>query len=335
MARKENGWERLVAAAAKRTEAGRRELVPVLGSGFVTQAVLDAARSTPRGSGRRPKPVDWLELLRGVAADFGLSRAATLIEADVPGQTTLLWDSMLTELAAERRDPTSRAAHKWEDELRRAVAERLADDRATDRAAKPFVRSFLKLGWDDVVTFNFDSVLLGERTRPEARATGPAARASIAAAASGGTIWFPHGHMTDPRSIVLGARAYGARVSAMGAAFDEHARVTPPRPSTRLPTWVATVLERPLLFCGLSLTREEWTIWWLLAQRARYLARRPSAERPPVFVFVRRPAPAERLEMHGAFATLSRACELLGIDLLSFGDYGVGWRRLRRALDWG
>ncbi len=332
MVRKENGWEKLAATAAARTPANKRSLVPVLGSGFVTQAVLEAARKEPRG--RKPKPVDWLELLRGVADDFGLPRAATHIARDVPGQTTLLWDSMLTELASERKSPSSRAAHKWEDELRRAVAERLADDRATERFARPFVRSFLKLGWEDVVTFNFDSVLLSERARPGPRAEGAAARASMAASASGATVWFPHGHMTEPRSIVLGARAYGARVSAMRSAFDDHARVTPPRPSTRLATWVGTVLERPLLFTGLSLTREEWTIWWLLAQRARFLARRPAAERPPAFVFARRPAPAERLEMHGAFATLSRACELLGIELLSFGDYGAGWRRLRRALAW-
>jgi hypothetical protein len=120
----------------------------------------------------------------------------------------------------------------------------------------------------------------------------------------------------------------------MQSAVDEHARLASPRPRERLPTWVATVLERPLVFIGLSLTREEWTIWWLLAQRARFLARRPPADRPPAFVFARRPAPAERLEMHGAFATLSRACELLGVELLGFGDYGAGWSKLSRALAW-
>ncbi|MBL9025522.1 MAG: SIR2 family protein [Myxococcales bacterium] len=334
MARKETGWDRLAKAASDKNGRGRRVLVPVLGSGFVTQAALDGARRIAARGGRRPRPVDWLEILRGVASDFGLSRAAGHIETDVPGQTTLLWDSMLTELAAERVSPTSRAAHKWEDELRRAVAERLADDRATTRVSRPFVRSFFKLGWEDVLTFNFDSVLLPDTARPAQRLDGGGARASLAARAGNTTVWFPHGHHADPRSIVLGARAYGARVAAMQAAFDEHARVPSPRPTERLPSWVATVLERPLLFVGLSLTREEWTIWWLLAQRARFLARRPPAERPPAFVFARRPAPAERLEMHGAFATLARACELLGVELLGFGDFGVGWQKLARALDW-
>ncbi len=335
MPRRETGFDRLARASTEVFPGSeRRRLVPVLGSGFVTQAVLEGAKKKARPGGRRPRAIDWLELLRGVATDFGLERAAGHIESDVPGQTTLLWDSMLTELAAGRGAPSPKAAHRWEDELRRTVAERLGDDRATERLARPFARGFLRLGWEDVLTLNFDSVLLADGARPEQRATGAGARASLAASAGGATVWFPHGHHTDPRSIVLGARAYGARLAAMQAAFDDHARTTPPRPGRRLTTWVGTALERPLLFVGLSLTREEWSLWWLLAQRARFLARRPLAERPPAFVFARRPAPAERLEMHGAFATLSRACELLGIELLSFGDFGSGWRRLRRALAW-
>jgi hypothetical protein len=324
-----------LAEAALEARLGPRQstLVPVLGSGFVTQGVREGLRRAR--SKAQVAPVDWLRLLREVAERHELARASRSIALDVPGQTTLLWDAMLSELTErEAAGSRSRAAHRWDDELRGAVAKRLHEDRETERLARPFVRSFLRLGFEDVLSFNFDEVLIGPGVVPTARARGAALRASLAATVGTTTVWFPHGHCSDPRSIVLGARAYGARLSALQAAFNAHAKLASPRPARRRPSWVATTLERPLLFVGLSLTREEWTIWWLLAQRARYLARRPRAERPPAFVFARRPSPTESLEAHGAFATLSRAAELLGLELCAFDAFDDGWKRLRTALSW-
>jgi hypothetical protein len=127
-------------------------------------------------------------------------------------------------------------------------------------------------------------------------------------------------------------------VSALDEAFKLHSRARRTAEEVdrahESSTWVGVCLERPLLFVGLSLTREEWTVWWLLSQRARFVARRPAARRPPTFVFARRPGSTEPLEAQGAYATLTRACELLGITLLRFDDFGEGWRKLRRALDW-
>lgn len=324
-----------LAEATRTSRLGPRlsALVPVLGSGFVTQGVREGLRAS--SSKAQVAPVDWLRLLREVAERYELGRASRSIELDVPGQTTLLWDAMLSELTErEAHRGRSRAAHRWDDELRGAVAARLEDDRRTERLARPFVRSFLRLGFEDVLSFNFDEVLTGPGVVPRPRARGAAARASLAARVGSTTVWFPHGHCSDPRSIVLGARAYGARLSAVQAAFDAHAKLGSPRPARGRPSWVATALERPLLFVGLSLTREEWTIWWLLAQRARFLARRPTAERPPVFVFARRPSATDSLEAHGAYATLSRAAELLGLQMCAFDAFDEGWTRLRSALGW-
>ncbi len=306
-------------------------LVPVLGSGFVTQAVMTGARLAPKGppGATRPPPVDWLSLLRGVAQEFECRRAASHIETDVPGQTTLLWEAMVAELAGRHG---AGKAHVWEAKMRRSIARRLREDATTLALSRPFVDSFLRLGWDDVVTFNFDSVLLPLRERPAHRLAGAGRRASLAATRDRTTIWYPHGHQSDPDSIVLGAHAYGVRVAAMQAAFDAHARRRAPRAASQLDSFVATMLERPLLFVGLSLTREEWTIWWLLSQRSRFLARRH--KRPAAFVFARRPASTEKMEAHGAFATLSRACDLLGVTLLEFGDFQAGWKKLRAALGW-
>ncbi|MFO0550040.1 MAG: SIR2 family protein [Polyangiaceae bacterium] len=324
---KGNGFGALERIA--KSSAGR-SIVPVLGSGFVTQAVHQGALAA--SASERPKPVDWMSLLRGVALEMELEAATRSIKIDVPGQTTLLWDAMVTELAM--RAPRTRAAHHCEARMRQSVARRLREDVATVELSRPFVQSFLDLGFNDVLMFNFDSVLLPPRKRPTHRVRGAARRASLAAKVDETTIWFPHGHLSDPESIVLGAHAYGVRIAAMQAAFDAHARRRAPRPSSSLDTWVATVLERPLLFVGLSLTREEWTIWWLLSERARFLARRPRADRPPAFVFARRPSPAEPMESHAAFSTLVRACELLGLSLLEFADFAGGWKKLEKALGW-
>ncbi len=329
---------------AKTIEAAPRGVVPILGSGFVTQAVMSGAVMLPRDAKAEPrtKPVDWISLLLGVATEFECEAALRHIHADVPGQTTLLWDAMVAELARRSSVASKRtaAAHRWETKMRRSVAKRLAGDVSTNTFSRPFVDSFLRLGWDDVLTFNFDSVLLPPLAKPTMRSTGVGARASLSCAIEGSSksdhrrthVWFPHGHLSDPDSIVLGAHAYGGRIAAMQSAFDAHASKAAPRPRHELPSWVGVTLERPLLFVGLSLTREEWTIWWLLSQRARFLARRKSP--PPVYVFARRPASAEKLEAHAAFQTLARACDLLGLTLLSFDDFKEGWKALRDALGW-
>lgn len=314
--------------------------MPILGSGFVTQAVMSGVAMLPRDANPKTKPVDWYALLEGVATEFQCEAALRHIGADVPGQTTLLWDAMVAELA--RRSVAAKrnaAAHQWESRMRRSVARRLAMDVTTSTRSRPFVDSFLRLGWDDVLTFNFDSVLLSPRSRLKMRVTGAGARASLGctldAVKEGGeptNVWFPHGHLSDPDSIVLGAHAYGGRIAAMQSAFDHHAKKPHPRPRSGLSSWVGVTLERPLLFVGLSLTREEWTIWWLLSQRARFHARRKAP--PPAFVFARRPSSAEKLEAHAAFQTLARACDLLGLTLLSFDDFREGWKALRDALGW-
>jgi len=322
-----NGWKKLQRIAQGPHAS---ELVPVLGSGFVTQAVMEGSRQP--GAAKRPPPVDWMALLEGVAREFACHHAASHVENDVPGQTTLLWDAMVAELTT--RKPRTRSAYEWEARMRRSVARRLREDQATPELARGFVESFLRLGWDDVLSFNFDRVLLSRGAKIAHGAKGPSRRASLAARADQRSIWFPHGHMADPESIVLGAHAYGVRIAAMQAAFDAHARLRAPRPTKALATWVAIALERPLLFVGLSLTREEWTIWWLLTQRARFLARRAPARRPPAFVFARRPSSSERLEAHAAFQTLARASELLGLTLLEFSDFRAGWKKLRGAIGW-
>ncbi len=298
--------------------------MPVLGSGVIMQAFHEGEDRGER------TPLDWAKLLLAVAEDAGLSRPKELLgRRDVPGQGTLVWESMILDRVA--KSPAAGAAHRQELALRRLVARRLvehADARAARERCQPFVERLLGLGWDDVVTFDFDdwlcpggSLARGVRTRP-----------TLHVERHGTRLWHPHGYASRPESIVLGARAYGVVVSELASAFDrgvarakrDEAGAGPPR------TVVEAVLDRPLLLAGLSLSREEWSIWWLLTQRARYLARRP--KRPPVFVLARRPAPDEPVETHAAFASLHRHAALLDLRLLETSSWSDGWKKLGTAL---
>ena len=317
-------WRELSLAARPAAPGRPSRLVPVVGSGVLVQAFHDGPAAGEK------TPLDWPGLLLSVAEDAGLTRPRQLLgRRDVPGQGTLLWEAMVLERAGIA--PTEGATFRHELALRRLVARRLVRDpdaRAARARCQPFLDRFLGLGFEDVITTNFDDWLA-----PGARAAaGP--RPSLHVVRGATRIWHPHGHASRPQDIVLGARAYGVLIGELAAAFDEAvatSRRHGGRAARRAPrTVIEVALERPLLLAGLSLSREEWTIWWLLVQRARYLARK--RERPPVFVVARRPAADDPVEAHAQFATLHRYATLLGLRLLEGSSWSDIWRRLGVAL---
>jgi hypothetical protein len=319
-------WSELALAARPAGRARRRALVPVLGSGLLMQAFREGPDRGER------MPLDWASLLATIAQDAGLERPRKLLkERDVPGQGTLLWESMVLERVATA--PDEGAAYRHELSLRKLVARRLvehADSRAARERCQPFLDRFFALGFDDVVTFDFDDWLSpGAVPAREAKVGRP----GLHVLRGNTRIWHPHGHAARSQGIVLGARAYGVALSELAAAFGRH--VAKERKSNaahvhRVGTVVDAVIDRPLLLLGLSLSREEWTIWWLLTQRARFLARH--RVRPPVFVLARRPAPDEPVEAQAQFATLHRYAALLGLRLLEASSWPDAWRKLRAAL---
>lgn len=123
------------------------------------------------------------------------------------------------------------------------------------------------------------------------------------------SVWFPNGNCMAPDSIRMGLRDYGAAPHAILAAFaqlkrwersagvhgqapaqqlqicatalhhmSEGADLQPDQQNAKPPTpmpasWVADFLYRPLIFAGVGMSSQEAGLWWLLAQRARNLAR--------------------------------------------------------------
>lgn len=120
-------------------------------------------------------------------------------------------------------------------------------------------------------------------------------------------VWFPNGACLKPESIRMGLHDYGAAANAIQVAFahlkqwERHTGVGSKPPGMQLDacaaalmhtsegaadlsdtilgedplplTWVADFLYRPLYFAGVGLSDQESGLWWLLAQRARNLAR--------------------------------------------------------------
>ncbi len=292
--------------------------------------MMQAFREGPDRGERTP--LDWASLLATVAEDAGLARPRKLLkERDVPGQGTLLWESMVLERVVTA--PDEGAAYRHELSLRKLVARRLvehADSRAARERCQPFLDRFFSLGFDDVVTFDFDDWLSPGSVPARDTNIG---RPALHVTRGSTRIWHPHGHAARASGIVLGARAYGVALGELAAAFRRH--VAKERKSNRasehrVGTVIDAVIDRPLLLLGLSLSREEWTIWWLLTQRARFLSRR--RVQPAVFVLARRPAPDEPVEAQAQFATLHRYAALLGLRLLEASSWADAWKRLRGAL---
>jgi hypothetical protein len=311
------GWDELADLAVD--SQARRVLVPVLGSGFVAQACRVGGSSPPAWASSSTN------LLIAVARENDASDAAAFLDDGVPGQHALLWERMTVKIGTD-------AAYRTDRRLRRALARRFLEDAETPGVAKAFVDSFLALGFEHVVSFNFDNVLNASVVRASSRYS--AGRWSMLSGRSGQTkVWYPHGHSSLPDSIVLGSRAYGTRIADFQEAFDRESKSYRSAGSQGVPeitSVVAAFMWRPLLFLGLSLTREEWTLWWLLAQRSRFRKRK---DPQPCFAVVKKPAPDDADGMAG-FNSLQRAAEVVGLRLLVVKDHDTGWKRLAKALGW-
>jgi len=257
------------------------------------------------------------------------------------GNTTLIWERMLFDLAYEGQ----RHPHQVEGELQRVVARTLRQAYPPGGMTSAFARRFLGLGFRDVLSFNFDQGLQEEGSTwlPGSRdldpVTGHCRVGKLA------RVWYPHGSVKDPSSIQLGLRAYGMLIRKLETArqgyklaeqelFGEPSRGKP-RPRTMkgcwkvwgqmrdlAQSWVATAMNAPLVFAGLSLGREEWPLWWFLNQRARNHARRNLSWEIPTFaILVRKEAEA-----------LATAASLVNITLIPVDTYQEGWERLFDAL---
>jgi hypothetical protein len=218
---------------------------------------------------------DWSVLMHEIAHQKRAAFDPTL-SRDFP---TLCWEAMLVALARRNRTIASDEERK----CLRAIAEVV--ERASSRIDGSRFSSWQSEGLlRSIVSLNFTAVPFLEH---EVRPTGSSPFPFFGAVNS--RIWCPHGHFNRPESIRMSARKYSGLCALLEewrgdyqAARKQNLKMPRLKNTPTQLHFIADVLESPLIFAGCGLHSAEWTLWWLLATKARNEARQPSC--PSVYV---------------------------------------------------
>jgi hypothetical protein len=218
---------------------------------------------------------DWSVLLHEVA-HWGRVPLDAAFARDFP---TLCWEAMLVALARRNR------ATPQSEELKCLPIISDVVDRASSRIETSRFSAWQTEGLlQSIISLNFTSVPFMSHT---AKPTGTSPFPFFGSANA--RVWCPHGHFGTPRSIRLSSRKYTHLCSELeewrGRYKKECAgkRMMPRKRGTHAELhFIADVLESPLIFAGCGLHSAEWTLWWLLATKARNEARQPAC--PSVYV---------------------------------------------------
>lgn len=304
--------------------------------------------------GEAPSPFCcWRTLLDMVAQDIG-ARGSTQRSLSPPltWEMLVLAATQLSLVCASDGLAASQAEQKLRNRVARILGIHAAEPLQRWEQSKAFaaIKAFVVAGPCHLLDLNFDDVLPrlfkceharlpdglfeGTQGRPEVR------RADVtplfgrwrSAEYAGLTLWKPHGHVGEPRTLRLGLRDYGLEPTLIRGAVDDYKAVEddvfnpdgsrhqveryldgPCPPASRIAdTWVTRVMELPCTMIGLSVSEVEWGLQWLVVQRARNYARRGT--RPHLRSFRTSPSNA-----------------LPGMDEIEFETWSAAWTALSGA----
>ena len=245
-------------------EAERRRPVLIAGSGLLHQCNFGPF-------------ADWTNLLHEVAHRLRVP----FDELHARAYPTLFWESMLVDAASA----TGIASHKHEPQCLSTVCEVIR--RASQRTVcKRFRELAESRRLHAIINLNFTAVPLTEFSiGPSQLAEGEIVHFQSDVC----TIWCPHGHYSRKRSICISVRKYAAllgKLENLRREYHKHRKQHPDKTNTSAcPAGVGlmrAVFEHPLVFAGCGLSHSEWTVWWLLATKARNQARHSTV--PSIFV---------------------------------------------------
>jgi hypothetical protein len=213
---------------------------------------------------------DWTTLLHEVAHRLRVPFNETLARE----HPTLYWESMLVEVAAR----TKRAPSKHEPRGLRFVRDAIKSAAQGVSCAK--MQSLTNSdNLQSIVSLNFTACPFAESEQGTVRDDG-----LVSLDSSGRVIWFPHGHWKHSRSLRMSARSYARFAQQLETwRCRYHKQRGGESCLRRLPAtsrsvhFMADLLESPLIFAGCGIRHSEWTIWWLLATKARNEARHATA----------------------------------------------------------
>jgi hypothetical protein len=219
------------------------------------------------------------------------------------------WTTILT-CAADHLgvecDPTLMASHPtiaWEVLMRKAAKARGLQANECEREARSFVGSLVseceqQLEHNKNLSAAEPLFTFIERRKPRSVMTlnftpAPFCPTAVTPVSMDGVveytshdrpIWCVHGSRMDPDGLRLGVVRYSALIREFTDWRDQYSALRagsrsldPSRKGVESRhRFVADVMESPLLIAGCGLRHAEWTLWWLLASKARNEARHAS-----------------------------------------------------------
>lgn len=310
-----------------------RTSVLVLGEGVNIQA--------SRMRGHEPAE-GWRHILRSLWVDAGGDAG----NFDCLRSCALQW-TCLAGLLARARGIGLRSAEKL---LRTTVCKRLEQLEAARLESKALYTEILNARFANLIWLNIDRRII--RHVPSSRLEIPPARVSCLNRrvrlkergddSFGTNIWFPYGDIGDPSSIQIGHSNYDQRLmqyedyrdGIMNQWFGwdgsySNYELRPPGEVywslwNQVTSWYDLFFLAPLIFVGVSLSRDDWPLWWLLHQRARnFVPFKNDQDYDCPSTFYLTCNDAEKDHLRG---------EPAGIELVEFKSYDSMWGFLRRAL---
>lgn len=307
-------------------------VVPVVGTGVNNQAAsIDQSDAED----------DWASLVNGVAAETGMSAKE---RHALPHSFLAQWERLVVRTAQSRGIEPFQAERLLE---KRVVAG--LRDREAEAGAHTLYREFADAGLADIISLNFDrriaragakETFVAGPKRPREGPKGATLYRHSLVAGHHGThtrVWYPHGDTRRIETLRLGVRKYGFHLGLLqehvygsdsdwrnpvsSAAIYFGTYVEPDRPrydedAESAPTWVRVFLWRPLVFIGVGLSPDEWSLWWLLQLR-------DDEDRSPAYY----------AHVGSLDAALRHELEMIaGVEPVRFGSYDELWSRIRGAL---
>jgi len=327
------GLKTLARTLRATSELGTRQALLLLGNGIHLQAAREAGLSDPD---------PWLLCLRRIAEESGVQDFDRL-----PRWEPLLWDALVTEVAAAQHLPPQQAHGR----LRERLIQRL-DLIERARQSLPLFGRILNLRFENILSLNIDRTLAlhGARevfVKGESWQLDPTFhRHSLVPHADGVAtrVWYINGDTRNSEVVCLGTTNHPAQLMSLenqrapmmndwveyrvaswsypGA--QPHTKLKTPakfyeRCRRRPTSWYPFAFVAPLIIIGARLPLEDWPMWWLLHQRARNLIPFPEAEIPPTFFLTAKGEDIPQLAYRPA-----------EIEVVEFPSYDVLWEFVLR-----
>jgi len=262
--------------------------VLVLGNGLNIQAARMHGRDESNA---------WSQTLHDLLQD----EQGKLPELDAESSTPIKWDQLLTgwhqKVGGDKTDA--------ELMLQKALSEKLQEIEAEHKPEPNLYSRIIAANFSNIISFNLDRRLIQHVPSSELDTTTSrhpflsrnwrVPTMSIYEREVSNRVWFPYGDSSDPGSIQLGYSNYDARLMGLedyrkdfmeewflryeGHYNPGYEYLHPPnevyeslvvwRFDRKIESWLNIFFLAPLVFVGVSLSLDDWPLWWLLHQRAR------------------------------------------------------------------